>query len=50
MIVFNSIPECLRLWTINKMTFVRDFNEAIDKYLKVAEDKKLPMLVFTFSD
>ena len=38
------------MWTRDKMTFIRDFNQAIEMYLRPPSETLLPMLIFTFSD
>lgn len=50
LVVFNNIPECLKLWSPHKNQLLKDFNDAIESYLDNTHEMKRPLLIFTFSD
>ena len=48
--IFNSLPECLKIWSKQKPKLMADFNEILEKYVNETRNVKSPLFIFTFSD
>jgi hypothetical protein len=51
-IVFNSVPECLKIWSPQKNTLINDFNAVLEQMIEETAQRevKSPLFIFTFSD
>ncbi len=48
--VFNSLPQCLTLWSKQKPVFLRDFHQGLESFIEQTSGVQSPLLIFSFGD